>query len=147
MPHDHPAFEIERIEFVPATAAQGLLRVSGSWAVPADAADAPPKLLVTGAGAERRFAALDPREAQLRAEPWRAAYAVPTALVEEAATRFALEGPGWSKRLPTPSVAERAGSAEERRRVPERRRRDRREREETAAVRDDRRESDRRHEA
>ena len=83
--------EVEHFVYVTATAESALLRLSARWAAGASVEPTPPALVVRANGTQRRLTPLPgPAPAAAAAGPapqlWRAAYAVPNALVEVAGT-------------------------------------------------------------
>ena len=91
------AFVADEFEYVATDAELALLRLSGRWTGEAPAGCL--LVVATGAG-EQRFAPL-PQAAD--ADPWRAAYTVPAAIVDDAEARHWLAPPeGGRLELPAP---------------------------------------------
>jgi hypothetical protein len=130
---------LESFEFIPATSDHALVRIRGSWRRAADR-PATPVLVAEQGGVVQRFAALPDPEAPggVDVADWRAAFALPLALLEDGGTSYCIEGPtGRRFELPAPvqpppdgpPSQERERSLPERRRVTDRRSgRDRRQR-------------------
>lgn len=92
-------FELAHFERVDASPTTALLRVSGTWAP--EPPDPPPTLLAADGAFSRRIAPL-PDPAGAAAQPWRAAYPVPTSMLETPGIWFALvSGDGPSVALPS----------------------------------------------
>jgi len=103
-------FETQSFEFVRATPRTSLLRVSGVWRGEFAHRNGPPALVVTNGSRAHRIAPLPegpgPGWASLSDALWRAGYAVPTELVDQGRTRFALDpGDGRTVLLSKPREA------------------------------------------
>ena len=96
-------FQLEQFEFIRSGGPDALARLAGRWR---GSAEAEVELLVTAGGRTARFEPL-PGPPAAREESWRAAYAVPLALLEDPAASFSLSpARGAPVELPRPTDAD-----------------------------------------